>query len=327
MLSPQIGIIMPCFCPSNIIKKALTMLSWQTRTDAFEIIMINDCSPNTDCEYQDLIQEFATKLNIKYLKTAFNNGPGAARQLGIENCNCPWVMFHDDDDILHTPYVIETYLNAINSISKEEIITQIYGPQLQFWGTDEAYMFIKTDANITGRLFNLNLIKFFNISFTDLFYEEDFLFYNEYLFCIDRLKQYLSNIIIREINIIDQQLDFIAYTRLRNNNSICTNIPSGLHSKTVQYLNAQLNFYLNVPSDNYTNDLVCKYLYGHFRYILNWIKGVRTNSLSNELKIDILDFHKKFQLLNEKYPGINYGEGLDFYLSFIQEIKNNTIIE
>lgn len=51
MLSPQIGIIMPCFCPSNIIKKALTMLSWQTRTDAFEIIMINDCSPNTDCEY------------------------------------------------------------------------------------------------------------------------------------------------------------------------------------------------------------------------------------------------------------------------------------
>lgn len=88
-------------------------------------------------------------------------------------------MFHDDDDILNTPYVIEAFLEIINNISSNEIISTIYGPQLQFW-PGEKNLFLKTDANVIGcRLFNVNLIKLFNIPlYNELFFEEDFLFFH-----------------------------------------------------------------------------------------------------------------------------------------------------
>jgi hypothetical protein len=55
----KIGVIIPYFYPSNTIRKAFTMLSWQTRKDVLTIYMVNDCSPHTDCEYSDIINEFS----------------------------------------------------------------------------------------------------------------------------------------------------------------------------------------------------------------------------------------------------------------------------
>jgi hypothetical protein len=48
--------------------------------------MVNDCSPNTDCEYLDIRKEFSS-LHIQYLKTKENCGPGAARNLGLQAIN------------------------------------------------------------------------------------------------------------------------------------------------------------------------------------------------------------------------------------------------
>jgi glycosyltransferase involved in cell wall biosynthesis len=118
---------MPIFYPSNIVRKALTMLAWQERKEEIEVILINDCSPNTDCDYKDLLDEFNTQLNIKYLKTENNSGPGVARQLGLDNCSCDWVMFHDDDDTLNNPYVIEAYLDEIEKIPQNVICVKILG--------------------------------------------------------------------------------------------------------------------------------------------------------------------------------------------------------
>lgn len=50
-MTPVISIIIPLFYSSNKAKKALTMLSWQTCKNDIEVILVNDCSPHTDCEY------------------------------------------------------------------------------------------------------------------------------------------------------------------------------------------------------------------------------------------------------------------------------------
>ena len=43
-------------------------------------------------------------------------GPGMARQLGIDNCLEKYILFHDDDDILAHPKVIENFINIIDKL-------------------------------------------------------------------------------------------------------------------------------------------------------------------------------------------------------------------
>jgi glycosyltransferase involved in cell wall biosynthesis len=122
---------LPCYYSSEVIRPALEILAQQTRKDAMEVILINDCSPNTNCEYQDLLNEFSSQLNIKYLKTEKNGGPSTARQLGINNCSCPWVLFHDDDDMLYDSHVIESYLSEIEKAkNKNELLMAIFSTRL-----------------------------------------------------------------------------------------------------------------------------------------------------------------------------------------------------
>ena len=97
-----VDIIMPCYYSNEIIKPALEKIANQTVIDQITLIMINDCSPNTDCEYQDLIQQYSDKIKIRYFKTPTNSGPGIARQLGLDNATSNWILFQDDDDELES---------------------------------------------------------------------------------------------------------------------------------------------------------------------------------------------------------------------------------
>ena len=162
------------------------MLSWQTRKDAIEVIMINDCSPNTDCKYMDLLEEFGEKMVLKYLETEKNSGPGVCRQLGLDNCSAPWVMFHDDDDMLNNIYVIETFLNVIESIPEDVLITNIYAPILVCSPID----YTKISNHSLGSLINLNILKMFNIKFTNLTYEEDSFLNLQYEYYCNRLESF-----------------------------------------------------------------------------------------------------------------------------------------
>lgn len=103
----QLDVIIPCYYRSDIIRPNLAKLAQQTIVDDITLIMVNDCSPFTDCEYQDLIDEFQDKLHIRYFKTAHNSGPGVARQLGMDNAIHDWIMFIDDDDELFDEYSAE----------------------------------------------------------------------------------------------------------------------------------------------------------------------------------------------------------------------------
>ena len=75
--------------------------------------MINDCSPNTDCHYQDIRNKYSPFLQIVYLENKKNSGTGITRQTGLDAVKEDYVIFHDDDDYLYDNYVIENYLNVI----------------------------------------------------------------------------------------------------------------------------------------------------------------------------------------------------------------------
>jgi GT2 family glycosyltransferase len=78
MQNIEINIIIPCYYPSEIIEPCFQSLSNQTAKNKIKIFMVNDCSPHTNCDYLDIREKY-NDLNIQYLKTKENSGPGISR--------------------------------------------------------------------------------------------------------------------------------------------------------------------------------------------------------------------------------------------------------
>lgn len=314
-----IGIIMPCYYSSEIVSKALQMLAWQTKKDEIEVIMVNDCSPNTNCEYQDLIQKFSNDLNIKYFKTLENCGPGLARQLGLNNCNCPWIMFHDDDDMLNNPYVIETYLEIINNIPEEDIVITIDGPHLQFWQNDK---FILLENNFTGKLFNINIIKLFNISFENLSYEEDSQFGTKYFYYAQKLALALPSKKFYSIDITEKYPNFIAYTKQYNKQSICSTLMEYDRCwKALKYLDSEVSFYLSKSKDQILEKVLNYLLQDDFNYLIDWLKRVKQFKITKEQMLDFLTVYNKFNTIIKLYPNIIPAKQIELCDLLVSEIK------
>ena len=91
-----VDIIIPCYYQSDVIRPGLEKIAQQTVLNDITVIMINDCSPNTENEYLDLREEFSSKFKLKYTKTQVNSGPGVARQIGINMAQSDWIMFMDN---------------------------------------------------------------------------------------------------------------------------------------------------------------------------------------------------------------------------------------
>lgn len=122
----KIDYIIPTYNKSNIVSKALECLCKQSMKDSLCITLVNDCSPNTDCNYQDLINEYKDRLDIRVIKTPKNVGTGMARQFGIDNTTHPYIMFQDDDDILASEYAIEAFVEEVEK-ADESVISIVSG--------------------------------------------------------------------------------------------------------------------------------------------------------------------------------------------------------
>ena len=122
----KIDYIIPTYNKSNIVSKALECLCKQSMKDSLCITLVNDCSPNTDCNYQDLINEYKDKLDVRVIKTPKNVGTGMARQFGIDNTTHHYIMFQDDDDILASEYAIEDFVKELEK-ADESVISIVSG--------------------------------------------------------------------------------------------------------------------------------------------------------------------------------------------------------
>lgn len=294
---------MPCYYSNNIVEKALTMLSWQTRKDQIKVYLINDCSPNTNCEYQDLIHQFESKLNIIYLKTAKNSGPGAARELGIKYCDCEWIMFHDDDDMLNNPYVIEQYLSLLDRIGNNPRVISIEGVHL------EPQTFSKQCGVLNGKLFKTDFIKQFNLDFGNLKYEEDRYFLTQYVYYMQMEEKC-------EVSVIADFPNFISYTKQNNNiNSICRTLSEkDKFDNALQMLNKIFSFYLSKKN----NKIIEKEFYNDFRYFINWVVDrIKTYNYDNiKSNNDFMVVHNQILNLINLYPNAIPKEEIKSYYDF-----------
>jgi len=106
----MLAVIIPAYNRPECLREALNSLASQTKKN-FYTIVIDDCG---EVDLAEVCSEFTEKLHIKYFKKKVNEGPGRARQTGLDICyrsNIDYVIFLDSDDMLMP--------NAVKKLSYE----------------------------------------------------------------------------------------------------------------------------------------------------------------------------------------------------------------
>ena len=99
---PDVSVIIPVYRGSQYIAQALISVFAQ-RFTAYEIIVVNDGSPETEQIERELLPY---GHRITYIKQE-NGGPSAARNAGILQAKGEYVAFLDCDDAWHPSYLAE----------------------------------------------------------------------------------------------------------------------------------------------------------------------------------------------------------------------------
>ncbi|MBF2000269.1 MAG: glycosyltransferase family 2 protein [Synechococcales cyanobacterium M58_A2018_015] len=123
---PFFSVIIPTFNRENLISKALNSVIEQNLDD-FEIIVVDDGSTDRTL---DVLIGYGSQIKIIQQK---NEGPGKARNLGIDNAKGRYIVFLDSDD-LWFPWTLSIYKQIITENGFPSLIA---GTPIQFHNEDE----------------------------------------------------------------------------------------------------------------------------------------------------------------------------------------------
>ena len=180
----HITIIMPCYQKEQLVERALKSFAMQTSFN-FDVIMVNDCSPNTQDEYQSLIQKYSKLCKITYYKTPYNCGPGEARQFALDKLIGGWILFVDDDDALANSTVIAKFQHLIQTNNN---LWGIHGDRNHYYNGEFYERLPGSELySLTGFALNYSKLKLFNVRFnpTLSYHYEDGMFMQEYCYYME----------------------------------------------------------------------------------------------------------------------------------------------
>lgn len=119
------SIVMPVYGVELHLKKAVDSVCAQTFGD-FEIILVDDCSPDKSGEIADALAEKDERIKVIHLPE--NSGASVARNVGMEAAQGRYIFFMDSDDIVDNYLLAEVHKAA-----------QKYSPKMIVWGLTEEY--------------------------------------------------------------------------------------------------------------------------------------------------------------------------------------------
>ncbi len=110
---PVISVIVPMFNVADYIHECLDSIAEQDFQEAYEVIVINDCSPDNSAEIcRNWIK--AHTANFRYIENEHNMGVSISRNRGLEVAVGKYFMFVDPDDVL-PPQALSALYQAAES--------------------------------------------------------------------------------------------------------------------------------------------------------------------------------------------------------------------
>lgn len=108
----KVSIIMPVYKAAHFIENRISSFENQTLSD-FELILVNDCSPDSSLQ---IIKRYAEKKsNIRIVDLKENCGPMYARFEGCEIAQGEYITFCDSDDNLPNDALEIMYAKAVQT--------------------------------------------------------------------------------------------------------------------------------------------------------------------------------------------------------------------
>ena len=111
-MQPLVSVIVPIYNTEKYLPRCIDSLCRQS-LQGIEILLIDDASTDHCGEICESYAQKDSRIRVFHHKE--NKGPGAARNLGIENATGDWLMFVDSDDWVHEDYCKAPYECAIKN--------------------------------------------------------------------------------------------------------------------------------------------------------------------------------------------------------------------
>lgn len=164
-------IVMPVYNRPNALREALRSLMAQT-CNKFFVVVVDD---NSNEPIKEVVDEFENFLHIKYIKKSANEGPGKARQEGLQWCydnNIEFVMFMDSDDALF-PNAVQRLVHEIKINSCDMVSSEI-----RVEDKDGTIHDISSDNKtwLHGKIFRVSFLQKHNLMFGETKTNEDLSF-------------------------------------------------------------------------------------------------------------------------------------------------------
>ena len=210
----DIDIIIPCYGKSKLISKGIAVLASQWKSKLIHITLVDDCSPNTDCHYQDLIEKYQDDIDIRVIVMPENSGQGLTRQYGIDHTDREWFMFMDEDDMyasgvaisqfIQAAYLHNANVNQDGTIPLDEKgkpvrhdgpnLALISAPLFEFDDQHTHVIPAENEIWLNSKLYNRNFIKKHNIRFNKAQsrHAEDYYFMSCFFYALHHDPEYIA---------------------------------------------------------------------------------------------------------------------------------------
>ena len=174
----MIDVIIPAYNAHKTILKTLLSIEIQTTVDKINVYIVDDAS---DKDYEQIKNMFKDTLNIKIIRIEKNEGPGVARQVGIDNSDGEYIIFLDADDIFYDIHSVE---NLYKGIQKYDGVVGLVEEQLN---KDETTILKGKEEDLHGKMYRRSILKKHNIKFYPVRNHEDNVFNLLYSDCCQAL--------------------------------------------------------------------------------------------------------------------------------------------
>lgn len=109
---PKVSIIIPVYNASSYIEACIESLLVQTMDD-IEVLLVDDHgSDDSMLRVQRFIEAHPSGKTFRLLATPQNMGPGAARNVGVDQAQGEYVGFVDSDDVVEPDFCERLYLTS-----------------------------------------------------------------------------------------------------------------------------------------------------------------------------------------------------------------------
>ena len=320
------SIIIPVFNSEKSIENCIKSVlnNGETSYEKYEVIVVDDCS--TD-KTNNILKKFSNQITV--LKTLYNDGPGSARNVGLNHAKGNYIMFLDSDDELKND-ALSSISNFINFNKKSnfdiiaynwEYISHKGGGRYDLHSLKKTkvnllkdYISLYCDGSVIYTLINRNFLNRSKVFFRSGFHEDvDFMY---------KLYSESSN-----IGILDKEL----YLKRNSKDSIVNTI-SEKHIDG--YIGALQAIFNHLKSENNLQDNIDSFKVGLVGFLASRIIAIFSISKNEKERFGLYSYLKKifkiFLIKNEiQNLGLNFEletKYLKIY-NFFSRFKNNISLE